>query len=207
MLPSPPAVEVWRRLPRLFLGLVLFGVGIGCMVRADLGLGPWDVLHQGLSDRTGVGIGTVTILVGVVVLLLWIPLRERVGIGTVANTLVIGAVVDGTLAVLDSPESMVARIGLLVLGVFLFGPGSGLYIGAGLGPGPRDGLMTGIARRGHSVRAVRTGIELAVLALGAALGGSVGIGTILFALTVGPNVHLWLDRMAVGVAERPPAIL
>jgi uncharacterized membrane protein YczE len=197
VLPSPPVAEVWRRLPRLFAGLALFGVAIGLMVRADLGLPPWDVLHQGLSERTGISIGMVSILVGVVVLLLWIPLRERVGIGTVANTLVVGAVIDGTLAIVDTPESMAARVGLLVLGIVLFGPGSGLYIGAGLGAGPRDGLMTGLARGGRSVRVVRTAIELTVLAIGAALGGSVGVGTVLFAATVGPNVHLWLGWMAV----------
>jgi uncharacterized membrane protein YczE len=204
VLPLPPASELWRRLPRLLLGLVLFGVGIGCMVRADLGLAPWDVLHQGVAERTGLPMGTVTIATGVAVLLLWIPLRERVGIGTLANTLVIGLVVDGTLAVLAAPTAMPARIGLLVLGTFLFGPGSGLYIGAGLGPGPRDGLMTGLVRRGGSVRVVRTGIELAVLAVGFALGGSVGVGTVLFALTVGPNVHLFLDRMTLNPPEPRP---
>ena len=175
-------------------------MGIGLMVRADLGLGPWDVLHQGVSERTGATIGTVTILTGVVVLLLWIPLRERPGLGTVLNVLLIGLVVDVTLAVLDTPDAMWQRIGLLLLGVYVFGPGSGWYIGAGLGPGPRDGLMTGIAKRGHSVRVVRTGIELAVLVIGAALGGSVGVGTVLFALTVGPNVHWHLDRMTLAPA-------
>ena len=200
----PPRVELWRRLPRLMGGLVLFGVAIGCLVRADLGLPPWDVLHQGVAERTGLAIGTASIVVGVAVLLLWIPLRERVGIGTVANALIIGLVIDATMAVLDTPASMAARIGLLVFGIVLFGPGSGLYIGAGLGPGPRDGLMTAIARRGRSVRAVRTAIELTVLAIGFALGGSVGIGTVLFAVTVGPNVHLFLDRMAFAPRADPP---
>lgn len=182
------------------------------MVRADLGLGPWDVLHQGVADRTGITIGVVTILTGMVVLLLWIPLRERPGIGTILNVLVIGLVVDATLAVVDAPEAMWQRVGLLVVGVYIFGPGSGWYIGAGLGPGPRDGLMTGIARRGHSVRVVRTGIELVVLVIGAALGGSVGIGTVLFALTVGPNVHWHLDRMSLPAPhprtlDEPPGYL
>lgn len=175
----------------------MFGVGIALMVRADLGLAPWDVLHQGVSERTGVAIGTVTILVGIVVLLLWLPIRERFGLGTVLNVIVIGLVVDGTLAVVDAPAPLVARVGFLVIGIFLFGPGSGLYIGAGLGPGPRDGLMTGLARRGGSVRVVRTGIELTALAVGAALGGSVGLGTVAFAVTVGPNVHWFLDRMTL----------
>lgn len=202
MLPFPPAYEVWRRLPRLLGGLVLFGLGIALMVRSDLGLAPWDVLHQGVSERTGLAMGTVTIATGVVVLLLWLPLRERMGIGTVANALVIGLVVNAALAVLDEPASTPARVGFLALGIFLFGPGSGLYIGAGLGPGPRDGLMTGLAKRGRSVRVVRTGIELSALAIGAALGGTVGVGTVAFALTVGPNVHWFLDRMTLPEPRR-----
>jgi uncharacterized membrane protein YczE len=175
------------------------------MVRADLGLPPWDVLHQGIAERTGLAMGTASIVVGVAVLLLWIPLRERVGIGTVANALIVGLVIDATMAVVDTPASLAARAGLLVLGIVLFGPGSGLYIGAGLGPGPRDGLMTALARRGRSVRTVRTAIELAVLAIGVALGGSVGIGTVVFAVTVGPNVHLFLHRMTFAPPARPPA--
>ena len=170
MLPFPPTDELRRRLPRLLFGLVLFGVGIALMVRADLGLGPWDVLHQGVAERTGLAIGTVTILTGLVVLLLWLPIRERPGIGTVLNVLVIGLVVDATLAAVDAPDAMWQRVTFLVAGIFIFGPGSGFYIGAGLGAGPRDGLMTGLARRGRSVRVVRTGIELAALAVGAALG-------------------------------------
>jgi uncharacterized membrane protein YczE len=188
--------------PRVLLGLTFFGMGIALMVRADLGLAPWDVLHQGVADRTGISIGTVTILTGMVVLLLWIPIRERPGLGTVLNVIVIGLVVDATLAIVDAPEALWQRIGLLVLGVYLFGPGSGWYIGAGLGPGPRDGLMTGIARRGRSLRVVRTGIELTVLALGALLGGSVGVGTVLFAVAVGPNVHWHLDRMTLPAPRR-----
>ena len=201
-------------MPRVLLGLTFFGMGIALMVRAELGLAPWDVLHQGVAERTGISIGTVTILTGMVVLLLWIPLRERPGLGTVLNVLVIGLVVDATLAVVDTPDAMWQRIGLLVLGVYLFGPGSGWYIGAGLGPGPRDGLMTGIARRGRSLRVVRTGIELTVLALGALLGGSVGVGTVLFAIAVGPNVHWHLDRMTLpdprprgSALDEPPGYL
>ncbi|MGH9273231.1 MAG: YczE/YyaS/YitT family protein [Acidimicrobiales bacterium] len=197
MLTFPPADELRRRLPRLLGGLVLFGVGIALMVRADLGLGPWDVLHQGLSERADLAIGNVTILVGLAVLLLWLPIRQRLGLGTILNVLLIGLVADATLAVLDAPEPLWTRVAFLVVGVFVFGPGSGLYIGAGLGPGPRDGLMTGLARGGRSVRVVRTGIELTVLAVGAALGGSVGVGTVLFALSVGPNVHWFLDRMTL----------
>jgi len=181
--------------------LVLFGVGIALMVRADLGLAPWDVLHQGVSNRSGVSIGLVTIFTGVVVLMLWIPIRERCGLGTVLNVVVIGLVVDATLALVDAPGAMWQRVAFLAAGIFLFGPGSGLYIGAGLGPGPRDGLMTGLARRGRSVRVVRTGIELTALAVGAALGGSVGVGTVAFALTVGPNVHWHLDKMTLPSAR------
>ena len=201
MLPLPPPAELWRRVPRLVAGLVLFGVAIGCMVRADFGLPPWDVLHQGVARHTGLAIGTASIVVGGLVLLLWIPLRERMGIGTVANAVIVGLVIDATMAVVETPASTAARVGLLVLGIALFGPGSGLYIGAGLGPGPRDGLMTALARRGRSVRVVRTAIELAVLAVGIALGGSVGLGTVAFAVTVGPNVHFFLDRMNVAPPE------
>lgn len=202
MLPFPPADELRRRVPRLLGGLVLFGLGIALMVRADLGLAPWDVLHQGVSERTDIAIGNVTILTGMAVLLLWIPLRERWGVGTVLNVLVIGLVVDATLALVDAPQAMWQRVVFLVAGIFAFGPGSGFYIGAGLGPGPRDGLMTGLARRGLSVRSVRTGIELTALVVGAVLGGSVGVGTVAFAMTVGPNVHWFLDRMTMPEARR-----
>lgn len=201
----PPRDELVRRLPPLVLGLVLCGVGIALTVNAQLGLGPWDVLHQGVSQRTGIPIGTVNILVGALVLLSWLWIRERPGIGTIANVLVIGATIDVTLLWLPEPESMPVRIVFVVVGVFLFGPGSGLYIGAGLGPGPRDGLMTGIARRGPSVRVVRTGIELTALALGVLLGGTVGLGTILFALTIGPNVQFFLPRLAVDRPTPSPA--
>lgn len=197
MLPLPGAEELGRRVPRLLGGLVLFGLGIALMVRADLGLAPWDVLHQGLAERTGNPIGRTTILVGAAVLLLWVPLRERPGLGTIANVLVIGVAADAALAVIDPPSALAARIALLVIGIYLFGPGSGFYIGAGLGPGPRDGLMTGLAKRGVSVRAARTAVEVVALAVGFALGGTVGIGTVLFAATVGPNVHWHLERMTL----------
>lgn len=196
----PPRHELARRLPPLLLGLVLCGFGIALTVNADLGLGPWDVLHQGISSLTGIPIGTTGILVGAVVLLSWMWIRERPGLGTIANIVVIGLTIDLVLLWLPEPDSTAVRVAFLVVGVFLFGPGSGFYIGAGLGPGPRDGLMTGIARRGPSVRAVRTGIELTALALGILLGGTAGIGTVLFALTIGPNVQFFLPRLAV---DRP----
>src|SRR4051794_24712137 len=144
------------------------------MVRADLGLAPWDVFHQGVAELTGLPIGRVTILTGAVVLLLWIPLHERPGLGTIANVLVIGVVEDAALAVIDPVHALAPRIALLVVGVYAFGPGSGLYIGAGLGPGPRDGLMTGLSKRGISVRVARTIIEVLVLIVGFALGGTIG---------------------------------
>jgi uncharacterized membrane protein YczE len=195
----PPPGEARRRLPQLLAGLVVMGLGIALMVQADLGLGPWDVLHQGLSERTGIPIGTVGILVGLPVLLLWLPFRQRAGIGTILNVIVIGLVIDAYLALAPEVGQVAVRGLLMVAGVVAVGVGCGLYIGAGLGPGPRDGLMTGMADRGlGSVRAVRTAIELSALALGFALGGSVGLGTILLALTVGPVVQATLARW-----ERP----
>lgn len=195
------------RMVRLLVGLVLCGVGIATMVAANLGLGPWDVLHQGIEGLTGIPIGRVGIYVGIVVLLAWIPLPERPGVGTVLNVLVIGLVIDAVLLVLDTPESMVWRVVLLVIGPVLFGIGSGFYIGARLGPGPRDGVMTGLARqRGWKVGRVRTGIEVTVLAAGWLLGGTAGIGTVLFAVTIGPLVGYFLPRLEVeeGLDERRP---
>lgn len=186
------------RLVRLLVGLVLCGLGIAVMVAADLGLGPWDVLHQGISRLSGIPIGRVGIYVGVVVLLGWLALPERPGVGTVLNVLVIGLVIDAVLLVLDTPSSLAWRVVLLVTGPVLFGIGSGFYIGARLGPGPRDGVMTGLARQqGWPVGRVRTGIELTVLAIGWLLGGTAGIGTVLFAVTIGPLVGYFLPRLEV----------
>lgn len=196
----PPWAETRRRLPRLIGGLVLCGVAFGCIIGAGLGLDPWDVLHEGISERTGVPIGLVTTLVGFVVLLGWIPLRERIGLGTILNVLIIGTVVDRVLPLLPEPDALPAQWGLLILGLVLIGPGIGLYIGARLGPGPRDGIMTGLAARGPSIRLVRTGIELSALVGGFLLGGSIGVGTVLFAVTVGPNAQFWLERLDLGHA-------
>lgn len=200
VLPLPDPRELTRRVPRLVAGLVLCGVGIASMVLADLGLGPWDVLHQGIAERTGIGIGTVGIFVGIAVLLLWIPLRQRVGIGTVVNTILIGVTIDVVLAVAPEPSHLALRLALLLGGVVLMGVGIGLYIGAGLGAGPRDGVMTAFADRGYSVRVVRTLIELAALGAGAALGGSIGLGTVLFALLIGPIVHHTLPWLTIAPA-------
>jgi uncharacterized membrane protein YczE len=193
----PGAVGLPRRLRRLLTGLVAMGAGIGLMADADLGLGPWDVLHQGLSHHTGLSLGTLNIAVGAVVLLLWVPLRQRPGLGTVLNVLIIGVVVDGTLALLPEPDHLAVRTAAMLAGVVLMGVGSGLYIGAGLGPGPRDGLMTGVAARGHSVRSVRTALEVTVLIMGWALGGTVGVGTVVLAVAIGPLVQASLEWLGL----------
>ena len=198
------AAETRRRLPRLVFGLVLCGAGLSLLVRAELGLDPWDVLHQGVSDRTGIPIGTISILTGALVLLAWIPLRERIGLGTMLNVLLIGLTIDATLSVLDTPTPLAARVAFLLAGTLLFAMGSGFYIGAGLGPGPRDGLMTSIHHRGHSIRVVRTSIEVVVLAAGWALGGTVGVGTVVFALSIGPLVHVFLPRLTIDPGAPAP---
>lgn len=194
-----------RRLTQLQLGLVLYGLSLAMMVRAGLGLDPWDVLHQGLAARTGLSFGTVVIVTGAVVLLAWIPLRQLPGIGTLSNVIVIGLAADLGLELLPAPEPLALRVPLLVAGVGLNGVACGAYIGAGLGPGPRDGLMTGLVRRtGRSLRAVRTGIELSVLLAGALLGGSVGVGTVLYALSIGPLIHRLLPCFEVREAAADP---
>ena len=199
--------QLVRRLPRLLFGLVLCGLGIASMVAGDLGLGPWDVLHQGIARLTPVPIGMVNILVGLLVLLAWLPLRERPGLGTLLNVLVIGVVIDLTLLVLTTPDGLVLRAAMMLAGPVLFGIGSGFYIGAGLGPGPRDGLMTGLARRsGWPVGAVRAGLEITVLVTGWLLGGTVGLGTVVFAVGIGPIVQVSLRWWALpdAVARQPP---
>lgn len=185
------------RLLRLYLGLALFGASVALMVRADLGLASWDVLHQGLAERTGLPLGAIVIGASVLVLALWIPLRQRPGVGTVSNVVLVGLALDATLSVLPQPEQLALRAPLLVAGIGLNGLATGLYIGARLGPGPRDGLMTGLAARGHSVRRARTVIEITVLALGWLLGGTVGIGTVLYALAIGPLAHHLIPRLTV----------
>lgn len=179
------------------------GGGIGLMAAAGLGLGPWDVLHQGIGDRTGLSLGVVNIVVGALVLLLWLPLRQRAGLGTVLNVVTIGVAVDLTLWAVPEVEHLAARWALMLAGVLGMALGSGLYIGAGLGPGPRDGLMTGLADRGHTIRSVRTGLELTVLALGWLLGGTVGVGTVVQALVIGPLVQLALEVFSLPPLDEP----
>ncbi|MFI7481617.1 YitT family protein [Kocuria sp. M1R5S2] len=187
-----------RRLVQLYAGLVLYGVSMGLLVRAQLGVIPWDVLHQGLSRQLGVSMGTVVVALSLLLLLLWIPLRERPGLGTISNALVVGVVLDATLAVLPPVEAMPLRVLLVVTGVLLNAVATAGYIGVHLGPGPRDGLMTGLVRRtGGSVRVVRTSIEATVVLVGWLLGGSVGLGTVLYALAIGPLVQVLLPRLSV----------
>jgi uncharacterized membrane protein YczE len=183
-----------RRIFQLIIGLVLFGVGIGLMLQSGLGVPPWDVLHQGLARRFGLTVGLWSIIVSVFVLLLWLPLRQPYGLGTLLNAIIIGVIIDLTAAVIPAAGVTGVAWSMLLGGVVLIGIASGLYIGANLGPGPRDGLMTGIARRGPSIRLTRAFIEISVLTLGAILGGTFGVGTIIFALAIGPLVQYFLPR-------------
>lgn len=198
-----------RRLAQLYVGLALYGVSIAALVLADLGVMPWDVLHQGLAEQLGWSLGVVIIAVGVLVLLAWIPLRERPGIGTVSNVIVVGLVADAVLAVVDPPSSLPVRIALVAAGILCNAVATAAYVGVQLGPGPRDGLMTGLVRRtGWKVGPVRTAIEVLVVVSGWLLGGTVGIATVLYALAIGPLVQPLLPRLTVSPAERPtpPAV-
>ncbi|MGH6656085.1 MAG: YczE/YyaS/YitT family protein [Actinocrinis sp.] len=189
------------RLAQLAVGLVVYGVSEALMLAPAVGVDPWDVFHTGLSRITGIPVGTVLIVVGAAVMLLWIPLRQRPGIGTIANIVVIGLVVDLLLAVMPAPHAFWPRWTMFVGGVALNAVATGLYIGAGLGTGPRDGLMTGLAAPGRSIRVVRTGIELSILAVGWLLGGNVGVGTVIYAGAIGPLVHVtipWFARREPG---------
>ena len=188
-----PSDNRGKRLAQLYAGLVLYGVSSSLLVIGGLGLVPWDVLHQGLERQTGIAIGTWSILVGLLVLLLWIPLREKPGIGTISNAIVIGGTIDLMLWLVPDAHGALLRWGSCLVGVFVNGIATGMYIGAGLGPGPRDGLMTGFARRsGRSLRLVRTVLEATVLLLGWILGGTVGIGTVIYLLAIGPLAHTFV---------------
>ena len=197
-----PTDRLTVRLVRCVFGLALFGLGISMIIDAELGAAPWDVFHTGVSEITGISVGNVVILTGLALLLIWIPLRERPGLGTLLNAVVIGIVVDITLPWIPEPDLIVTRTLMMLGGVTVIAIGSGFYIGAGLGPGPRDGLMTGLAKRSIgswpiSIRVARTAIELFVLVVGVALGGSIGLGTAVFAFGIGPLVHLFLPRLTM----------
>ncbi|WP_457948145.1 YczE/YyaS/YitT family protein [Pseudarthrobacter sp. alpha12b] len=191
-----------RRLVQLFTGLAMYGISLAMFIRAGLGLDPWDVFHQGLANRSGLSIGVVVIAVSFLVLLLWIPLRQMPGFGTLCNAILVGVFADIGLAVIPPVTHLAGQIGLLAGAVLVNAVASACYIGAGFGPGARDGLMTGLARRtGWSVRLSRTLIEVTVLAAGWLLGGSVGVGTVVYALAIGPLVHILLPRFMVVTRE------
>ncbi len=193
--------ELGRRLPRLLVGILCLGVGIGFMYRARLGLSPWDVLHEGVSELTGLDFGTVVIAVGALILLAWIPLHQRFGLGTVINTICVGIVINITIAAVDQPDVLAGRVAFLVGGIVIVGFGTGLYISAGLGPVPCDGLMTAIAALGFPVWLVRTVLELSALAAGWALGGDVGAGTLVFVFAIGPLAHVFLSLLRLPPAQ------
>lgn len=190
-----------RRIALLYGGLILGGFALALFVQADLGLDPWDVMHQGVSRATGRTIGSVVIASSLAVLALWIPLRQRPGLGTLSDVVVVGLVIDATLRFMPRPDGLGLRFGLLAAALILNGLSTSLYIGAGLGPGPRDGLMTGLAARGLSVRRVRVSIDLTVFTVGWLLGGTIGIGTVASALTIGPMVHYFLPRFTVSPSD------
>ncbi len=193
-----------RRITQLYAGLGLYGFSMGLFVRSDLGVMPWDVLHQGLSRQLGGSIGQWTIAIGALVLLFWVPLRQRPGLGTISNVIVLGVVLDLTLLWLPQPDGLALRILAAVLGLVLNSLATAMYVGAQLGPGPRDGLMTGlVARTGGSIRLIRTTIEVTVVALGWVLGGTLGFATVAYALGIGLLVQPLLPRLSVGPATLP----
>jgi uncharacterized membrane protein YczE len=194
-----------RRLAQLYAGLLLYGISDSMLLLAGLGVDPWDVFHQGLSRRLGLGVGTWAAIIGVFVLLMWIPLRQRPGFGTLSNVIIVGLVIDAMLEIVPPVHGLALRLVVMGGGVVLNGIATGAYIGAGLGPGPRDGLMTGMAARGHSIRVVRTCIEVTVLITGWLLGGTVGIGTVVYALGIGPIAHVSIPLLRVRVSAVEPS--
>ncbi len=188
----PRPRDLLTRMPRLLVGITLLGGGIALMLRAKLGLSPWDVLHQGIASQLGLSVGTVVIGLGVLILITWIPLHQRFGIGTIINTLVVGLILNAVFDALPTPHALWVRTAFMVGGVVCVGVGTGCYIAAGLGPGPRDGVMTAVAARGYPVWAVRTVMEVSALGLGLLLGGDVGVGTLLFAVGIGPLADVFL---------------
>jgi len=207
VLSFPSARELRRRMPPLVVGLFVLGFAIAVSVRARLGVSPWDVLHQGLAQVTGLSFGLVVVLVGLVVLLVWIPLHQRLGVGTVLNALSVGFIANLGLYLIPEQHTMATRIAMLLASIVMFGVGGGLYIGSGLGPGPRDGLMTAIAARGYRIWIVRTGLECSALVVGYLLGGHVGVGTVLLAFSIGPVTHAGLRRFHLPVSDAAPEVL
>ena len=191
------AQDLRLRLPRCLVGLAVFGLGVALLVVSKMGTAPWDVLHQGLASRFNIELGLVMNIVGLLVLPLWIPLRQRIGLGTILNTLEIGLVVDLVKPHLSTPGALGLRVLMMALGVLLIAIGSGVYIGSGLGPGPRDGIMTGLKALGMSVRMGRTLVEITTLALGLMLGGTAGLGTLVFLVGIGPLVQFVLERVTL----------
>jgi uncharacterized membrane protein YczE len=205
--PRNAGVDWAIRLARCVTGLALFGIGIALLLQSDLGAAPWDVFHQGVSELTGISIGNVIVITGVLLLLLWIPLHQRPGVGTLLNALEIGLVLDLVLPRLPEVEAIPGRVAYLLVGLVIIALGSGLYIGSGLGAGPRDGIMMGLKERGLSVRVARTAVEVIVLVVGIALGGTAGVGTVLFAVGIGPLVQLFLPPLSLPPRRRDPTIV
>ncbi len=193
-----------RRLVRCLVGLALFAVGISLQMNANIGAPPWDVFHQGVAKQTEISIGKIIVMTGFALLTLWIPLKQKPGLGTILNALEIGLVADIALEIIPEPNNILIRIIMVVVGIVTVAIGTGLYIGSALGPGPRDGLMTGLAKRGIPIRVGRTAIEITVLIVGMILGGQVGIATFAFAFGVGPLVHFFLPRLAVSSGTAQP---
>ncbi|MDH3540586.1 MAG: hypothetical protein OEP52_11355 [Acidimicrobiia bacterium] len=201
----PVAVQL-RRTPRLVLGLVLFGIGIALIVLGDYGLPGWDVFHQGLSQKTPISIGTAVILVGAVIVLILLVLREPIGVGTIANMLLIGLAMDATLFLVDDPTNTWTRVAFTLGGPLVVAVGSGLYLGVRLGPGPRDGLMTALARRGITLWKARFAVEAAAMTAGYLMGGTVGWGTVWFLVSIGPTVQISLRFLAVPYSPGEPRV-
>ena len=193
-----------RRLIRCLVGLALFGVGISLQMNANIGAPPWDVFHQGVAKQSEISIGKIIVITGFALLLLWIPLKQKPGLGTILNALEIGLVADVALEIIPEPNNLFIRVVMVIVGIVAVAIGTGLYIGSALGPGPRDGLMTGLAKRGIPIRIGRTVIEITVLVIGMTLGGQVGIATFAFAFGVGPLVHVFLPRLAVSSGSARP---
>jgi uncharacterized membrane protein YczE len=193
-----------QRLGRCIFGLALFAIGISLQMNANIGAPPWDVFHQGVAKQTEISVGKIIVMTGFILLLLWIPLKQKPGLGTILNALEIGLVADLALAIIPEPKNIFVRVIMASLGIVIVAIGTGFYIGSALGPGPRDGLMTGLAKRGIPIRIGRTAIEVTVLVVGLLLGGQVGVATFAFALGVGPLVHFFLPRLAISSGNARP---